>query len=180
MGLVFEATNTKAVDLIVALGNDLEIITRSGTVIYDANGVIQVELKNGNTISAQKIATTTSDPFRWRPKNTPIKVSSSAIKISDTNDQTRYINNITNMRNQLSSVGKTEGNFLPLWMATAQTNTVQELGFVTAIPLCYCKAGTSAKVLLNITTSGFNFKVLDFEIDRYIIDTTTEIGRAHV
>ncbi len=172
---VFEILNSQGQRIqVVALGNDLEVITRTGTVIYDANGVIQVELKNGNTISAQKIATTTSDPFRWRPKNTPIKVSSSAIKISDTNDQTRYINNITNMRNQLSSVGKTEGNFLPLWMATAQTNTVQELGFVTAIPLCYCKAGTSAKVLLNITTSGFNFKVLDFEIDRYIIDTTTD------
>lgn len=172
---VFEILNSQGQRIqVVALGNDLEIITRSGTVIYDANGIIQVELKNGSTISAQKIATTTSDPFRWRPKNTPIKVSSSAIKISDTNDQTRYINNITNMRNQLSSVGKTEGSFLPLWMATAQTNTVQELGFVTAIPLCYCKAGTSAKVLLNIANSEFNFKVLDFEIDRYIIDSTTD------
>ena len=172
---VFEILNSQGQRIqVVALGNDLEVITRTGTVIYDANGIIQVELADGTTITAQKIATTTSDPFRWRPKNTTIKVDSNAVKISDSNDQTRYINNITNMRNQISAIGKTEGSFLPLWMATAQSSTVQELGFVTAIPLCYCKPGTSAKIILNITNSEFNFKILDFEVDRYIIDTTTD------
>ena len=77
------------------------------------------------------------------------------------------------MRDNLSKVGNTEQNFLPLWMSTAQTNSVEELGYVTAIPLCYCKPGTSAQILLNIQNNGFDFRQLDFEIDRYVIDNTT-------
>ena len=81
---VFEIVNaTGQIIQVLAFGNDLEIITRTGTVIYDANGVITVQLLNGDTVTAQQIATTTSDPFRWRPQGTPIKTDSDAIQISD-------------------------------------------------------------------------------------------------
>ena len=170
---VFEILNsTGQLIQVLAFGNDLEIITRTGTVIYDANGVIQIQLLNGDIVDAQKIATTTSDPFRWRPKGTPIKVDSDAIQISDITNSKRYISNVTNMRDNIKTVGLTERDFLPLWMTTSQSNSVQELGFVTGVPLCYCKPGTSATILLNIANSGFNFRQLDFEIDRYIIDAT--------
>ena len=76
------------------------------------------------------------------------------------------------MRNNIKTVGLTERDFLPLWMTTAQGTSVQELGFVTAIPLCFCKPGESATIALNIANSNFNFRTLDFEIDRYIIDAT--------
>ena len=171
---VFEIRNSIGqVVLVRAFGNDLEVIARSGSIIVDANGIIQVTTRSGAVLTAGVIATTSSDPFRFRPDGTPIKVSSDAIKISDSSDQTRYISNITNMRDNLRTVGTTEANFLPLWMSTAQTNTVEELGYVTAIPLCYCKPGTSAQILLNIKNNGFNFNQLDFEIDRYVIDNTT-------
>jgi hypothetical protein len=77
------------------------------------------------------------------------------------------------MRDNLSNVGKTEQDFLPLWMSTPQSNSVEELGYVTAIPLCYCKPGTSAQIILNIANNGFDFRQLDFDIDRYVIDNTT-------
>ena len=79
---------------------------------------------------------------------------------------------IRDRRNNIKTVGLTERDFLPLWMTTSQSNSVQELGFVTGVPLCYCKPGTSATILLNIANSEFNFRQLDFEIDRYIIDAT--------
>mgnify|MGYP001380810042 CR=1 FL=1 len=171
---VFEIRNSiDQIILVRAFGNDLEIIGRNGSIIVDANGTIQVTTRSGAVVTAGQIATTSSDPFRFRPNGTPIKVSSDAIKVSDSNDQSRYISNITNMRDNLRSVGTTEANFLPLWMSTAQTNTVEELGYVTAIPLCYCKPGTSAQIMLNIKNNGFDFRQLDFEIDRYVIDNTT-------
>jgi hypothetical protein len=40
-----------------------------------------------------------------------------------------------------------------------------------AIPLCYCKPGAADDILLNIKNSSFDFKLLDYTIDRYIIDS---------
>ena len=57
-----------------------------------------------------------------------------------------------------------DGNF--------QGTNVQQLGYITAVPLCYCKPGTSQQIPLNIQNSGFDFKNIDFEIDRYLIDST--------
>ena len=156
-----------------AFGNDLEIITRSGSVTYDANGTIEITTKNGTVVSAGQIATTSSDPFRFRPNYNTLKVDSDAVQISNPNDTNRFISNVTNMRENVRQSGVTEGSFLPIWMSTAQGTGVQELGYVTAVPLCYCKPGTAAQILLNITNSGFDFKNLDFEIDRYIVDATT-------
>lgn len=172
---VFELVNSRGkIILVRALGNDLNIMSRGGgSITIDANGIIQVVTRTGATLTAGRIATTSSDPFRFRPDGTPVKVSSNAVKISDPNNQTRYISNITNMRDNLSNVGKTEQDFLPLWMSTPQSNSVEELGYVTAIPLCYCKPGTSAQIILNIANNGFDFRQLDFDIDRYVIDNTT-------
>lgn len=155
-----------------AFGNDLEIITRAGSVIYDANGTIEITTRNGAILKAGQIATTSSDPFRFRPTYNTLKVDSDAVQISNSSDQTRFISNVTNMRENIAQAGVTEGSFLPIWMSTAQGSGVQELGYVTAVPLCYCKPGTAAQILLNITNSGFDFKNLDFEIDRYIVDAT--------
>ena len=59
-------------------------------------------------------------------------------------------------------------------MRSFQDDTRQELGFVLALPLCYCKPGYGGEIGLNIKnyqqTTGFDFKDLDFTVDRYIID----------
>ena len=109
---------------------------------------------------------------RFRPKTNPIDISSDAVQISENLDNKRYISNITNMRAQLAKVGVSDGAFLPLWMRTPQENSIEELGYITAVPLCYCKAGDSANIITNIKNSSFDFTNLEFEVDRYIIDST--------
>jgi hypothetical protein len=74
-------------------------------------------------------------------------------------------------------LAKTSRDFLPLWMRTAQGSSFSEIDYVLALPLVYCKPGQSEIIKDNIinymSTTGFSFTQLDFDIDRYIIDTTT-------
>jgi hypothetical protein len=64
-----------------------------------------------------------------------------------------------------------ERNYLPQWMRSIQPGSFTELDWVPAVTLCFCKPGTADDILLNIKNSGFNFKLLDYTIDRYIIDS---------
>lgn len=86
-----------------------------------------------------------------------------------------YISNISNMRDNISEIGKTERNFLPLWMRTAQQGEIQATGFRLAFPICYCNPGFGNRILFNIRNSGFNFQNIDFEVDRYIIDRYKDV-----
>jgi hypothetical protein len=52
----------------------------------------------------------------------------------------------------------------------------QDLGFNLALPLCFCLPNTSEEILLNIKNSNFDFKQLDFTVDRYIIDNVNGYG----
>ncbi len=140
-----------------------------------------IKIKTKNTLSINQANYETKDnssgvvddnSYRLRAKTNPLDISSDAVKISENLDNKRYISNITNMRNQLAKVGVSDGNFLPLWMRTPQENSIEELGYVTAVPLCYCKPGQSADIIINIKNSGFNFTTLEFEVDRYVIDST--------
>jgi hypothetical protein len=76
-------------------------------------------------------------------------------------------------RYRISQLGLTEREFLPLWMRSIQSGDTVELGYVKAIPLCYCKPGYADDILLRIKHSGFDFSQLDFTVDRYIIDSVT-------
>jgi len=76
------------------------------------------------------------------------------------------------MRNRIAAVGETDNNFLPLWMRTPQENNIEALGYTPAVVLTYCKPGTADEILLNIKNSAFDFKSINFEVDRYIIDST--------
>lgn len=73
---------------------------------------------------------------------------------------------IKNMANTVS-----ERNYLPLWMRSIQPGETQEINYVAAVPLCYCRPGTADEILLNIKNSQFDFKLLNYTIDRYIIDS---------
>ena len=151
----------------------LSIFTRVGPVSFAPGGTITVELQDGTIIGSQSIDDSiSSDPLRLRPITNTIKIDSDAIKISDSKDQTKYISNITNMRDRIRAVGKNLREFYPLWMRTAQEAGQAELGFKLAIPLCYCRPGEADSVILNINNSNFNFKQLDIEIERYNIDST--------
>jgi hypothetical protein len=63
-----------------------------------------------------------------------------------------------------------DDSYRPLWMNTSQDNTGVPIGYVTAVPICYCIPGTAAGILNKIKANGFDFKNLNFEIDRIIIE----------
>jgi len=75
------------------------------------------------------------------------------------------------MRANIKTIGDEERNYLPLWMRTAQTG-FEELDYVTAIPICYCKPGMSADIINNIENYGFDPKTINYDIDRYIVKRT--------
>jgi len=121
---------------------------------------------NGDKIN--KLAVSAPDSTRPEPI---ITVDSIGYNVSNPNPGTFYPNSISNWRDRISQVGAKERDYLPLWMRSIQPGTRQELGFKLAIPLCYCKVGTADDIILNIKYSGFDFKLLDYTADRYIIDS---------
>jgi len=118
-----------------------------------------------------------NSPYRLRPITNTLKIDSDAISIDEDKQQVKYISNLTNMRNNIASVGETDNNFLPLWMRTPQENNIEALGYTPAVVLAYCKPGTADDILLNIKNSDFDFKDINFDVDRYIIDSTQGISR---
>jgi hypothetical protein len=120
--------------------------------------------------------------------NSKILVSGSAITvdsdipfISDSDHQRIFPNSIKNMRKQIKEItvsvddstihtAARDRTYLPLWMRSIQNDSYVEPGFVSALPLCYAKPGLADDIILNIKNSGFDFKILDFDVDRYLID----------
>ena len=118
--------------------------------------------------------------------NSPVLISYDSIKVdsdipfaSDRDHQRVFPNSVKNMRNRVKALGKREREFLPLWMRSIQPDNYVETGFVKAVPLCYTKPGNADYIIANIKAKlnaeiveeRFDFKMLDFEIDRYVIDS---------
>ena len=82
---------------------------------------------------------------------------------------TLYPNAVANMRSRMKTLGHKEWDHLPLWMKTTQPDGLAPLGFVLAVPICYCKPGTSALLKKRITDKGLIFRNIDFIVDRYQI-----------
>jgi hypothetical protein len=83
--------------------------------------------------------------------------------------ETVYPNAVANMRARMKSLGHKEYDYLPLWMKTTQSGALAPLGYVKAVPICYCKPGQSALIKKRISDSNYNFKNISFIIDRYIV-----------
>ena len=62
-------------------------------------------------------------------------------------------------------------DFQPLWMNSSQDGTGNPIGFVKAIPLCYALPGKGDRILDLINKNQFDFKQLNFVIDRIIIES---------
>jgi len=80
-----------------------------------------------------------------------------------------YPNAVANMRSRMKSLGHKEWDYLPLWMKTTQAGDLAPLGYVTAVPICYCKPGTSALIKKRIEDKALNFSNIAFTIDRYVV-----------
>jgi hypothetical protein len=112
-----------------------------------------------------------TSPGKLIPAGTPLTVDGKNVKISGNDLESVYPSTIRNIRKNLSEVGLTENEFLPLWMTTPQDNRTAATGFVNAVPLCYCKPGEGDYILQNIKNRNFDFSQIDYEIDRLIIDS---------
>ena len=83
---------------------------------------------------------------------------------------TVYPNSLVNMRDQVIDVVGQISPTLPLWMTSKQSDG-RVLGFVPAWVIAYVNPGQSARVAYNIATKfGVNLNIIDFEVDRYILD----------
>jgi len=83
--------------------------------------------------------------------------------------ETVYPNAVANMRSRMKTLGHKEWDYLPLWMKTTQSGDLAPLGYVMAVPICYCKPGTSALIKKRIEDKNLDFKKIKFIIDRYLI-----------
>lgn len=158
--------------------------TRSGTLIQEIDNTdIDVTLRDGVTEVNVDIQVSDTEPRRARVpnQNNTIKADSDAIVLNDANETLFHISNTTNMRESLEQIGKSQREFLPLWMRTGQDNQIQELDYITAIPLAYCKEGTGDTVLLNVQKAlaegEFDFKSINFDVDRYILDSAQGVSQ---
>ena len=158
--------------------------TRGGELIQQIDDSdVDVTLRDGITEVNVDIEIPDNDPRRARipnQKNT-IKTDSDAIIINEANETLFHISNTTNMRESLEQIGKSQREFLPLWMRTGQNSEIQELDYVTAIPLAYCKQGSGDKVLLNVQKAleegSYDFKSINFDVDRYILDSAVGVSQ---
>ena len=163
---------TRSGPLSVQLGEDFSVVTR-GDGTYNLNWTLGIEVDGRTEDNLLKIIEGLGNTYQRRPdfENT-IKVDSDAISVSQNNDSLRYISNLNNMRDNIRSVGQTNRSFVPLWMRSQQEGSVNELGYTPALVLCYCKPGKSALIKAAIEANGFDFKIFNLDVDRYIIDST--------
>jgi len=99
-----------------------------------------------------------------------VKIDSDIPLVSDADHQRIFPNSIKNMRSRIKAVGERDREFLPLWMRSVQDNNTSETGYVKALPLCYALPGNAESIISRIKASTFDFKNIDFEVDRYLID----------
>lgn len=164
--------NRQNLPIKVYFSNSLPIETRIGTQswLLETNTTIDTRDLTGVEFLFER-GSATNISYRPNPENT-IKTDTTAVLASDTKINSKYISNTSNIRDELRDIGKTERDFLPLWMRTAQEGTLQELGFTLAVPLVYCTPGSADTILSAIRVSEFDFRQFDLEIDRFVIDST--------
>lgn len=161
---------------------DLKIATASDTnnnVIYEVIYVDLIdEFENAKGSVGEKVnilnagITITTDQNQF-------KVSTNKITIDQLLRKFLYPNSVTNMQNKLkelfpqgdSTVININEKFLPLWMSSTQEATGTALGYTKAVPVAYAKPGNGAEILEKIQDSGFDFKNIEFEVDRLTIDS---------
>jgi len=83
-----------------------------------------------------------------------------------------YPNSLVNMRDQVIDVVGQISTTLPLWMTAKQTNG-RVLGFTPAWVIAYTQPARSREIAYYINTQfGEHLNLIDFQVDRYILDRT--------
>jgi|694.fasta_scaffold22398_7 hypothetical protein len=111
------------------------------------------------------------DPLEPNGEHLPLSINNEYIG-------TYYPSSVTLWRERLVTVTDVDSGtvlstnieFVPLWMRSIQPSDRSRIGFTLAVPLCYCKVGTSSQILRNIELSGINLSSFDYTVDRYIVN----------
>ena len=102
-----------------------------------------------------------------------ISVDSGNFSASAGNNYKAYPNALQNMRTRLKNkIGEAvlERLVLPDWMKDEQEDN-SILNWQLAVPLVYCKPGTSEKIKYRLEQrTNLDLKKISFEVDRYIVD----------
>jgi len=140
-------------------------------VVYEA---VYVEIvdeyeKNGKSIS-RSIELSNKIESKVLVSYDKITIDSDIPFVSDSDYQRVFPNSFKNMRSRMKGVGVRNREFLPLWMRSVQPNNQVETGFVKALVLCYAQPGAAERIISRIKADNFDFKLINFTADRYIID----------
>ncbi len=158
--------------------NTVTVVARDGTVnTVGSNNQLTIVLRDGSVITLDATVISPvlglSAPYRLRPVGDTITADTNAVKISQRTNVQKWLANIDNMRNNIKATGRGSRDFLPLWMRTPQNGSLTELDYVLAVPLVYTKPGQSQTIKENLINSNYDFKQISYDVDRYIIDSTT-------
>lgn len=163
--VVYEVIYVEVIDPLEINGDYLP------NVIFTSNKKPNITVDQNNEFETGPF---TIDSKYWnRPDPFYASVDRNDVFAGDPGNSFKFPSSISNWRARIKELGLKERNYLPLWMRSVQDGTVQELDYVPAVPLCYCKPGTADSILLNLKNRNFDFRQIDFEIDRYIIDSVT-------
>lgn len=143
----------------------------SQEIVYE---IIYAEIKDEYFTGTKKI----SPVIELKDKiNSPVLLSYDAITVdsdipyaSDKDHQRVFPNSVNNMRDRIETIGETDRDYLPLWMRSIQNQADFEPGYTLMLPICFAKPGESGNIISRINASNFDFKLINFEADRYIID----------
>ena len=87
-----------------------------------------------------------------------------------------YPGSIDNMRTQLQLIPLEDNSYIsinedlsPRYMNTLQPGTYDYPGYMRVVPICYAQPGQGDRIISRIKLSGFDFKLLDFEVDRIVV-----------
>jgi hypothetical protein len=98
---------------------------------------------------------------------------------------TYYPASIENQRIRLQQLTLVNGSnigiseyYQPVYMRTAQTGDYLPPYYMSVIPICYALPGQGARIASRIRLSGFDFKLLDFEVDRIVVEKSKDSSSA--
>ncbi len=167
--------NGKILYEVVYLDIKDDLVGNSGTAVANEIGIRSAVKKSllGPTAATTEL-TTDTDIYEVTHKS-GLAFSTSGSKVRFANQlsadldyiATLYPNAVANMRSRMKSLGHKEWNHLPLWMRTIQSDAKAPLGYVMAVPICYCKPGSGALIKKRISDKGLIFRNIDFIVDRY-------------
>ena len=89
---------------------------------------------------------------------------------------TYYPSTVENMRLQIRDNVLTDSTFDPRFTKNAQSSILNQgnFGYFKFVPLCYTLPGKSKIIIDKIKQNGFKFNLLDFDIDRVFIESTSD------